>query len=276
MMSAIQRRFRPAGAASSTGRRRAPPSQHRARRPPPANRCVHPTRHQRPWRRWRAARSPVNPPRGRRPQEHTGHRSQRPSSPSSPMCTVPRTARAQRPGRGAVATAMPRSKPEPCLGRLAGERLTVSLRRGMSSPELVQRCAPAARPPRCLVGQSDDGELRRLRQIRLDLHQVPATPVSATAQVRAVLTAGPPDARAGESASARSGRSPGGSHAACGSGALVHAYASRQSRRRLRSSMAWNGCPYRTDRGKLDSTRTEPSRERRCSSAPGTASCGRG
>lgn len=82
------------------------------------------------------------------------------------MSSTPPAARA--------ATAMPTSNPGPCLGRLAGDRLTVSRLRGRSSrcsygiPHTLDRLAQ-----RLVRLQADDPEVRGLRRdIGLDLDEM--------------------------------------------------------------------------------------------------------
>ena len=65
-----------------------------------------------------------------------------------------------RPSVASEAIAIATSKPEPCLGRLAGDRLTVSRRRGQRQPAVGARVVHALhRLAERLVGQADDLEL---------------------------------------------------------------------------------------------------------------------
>lgn len=122
-----------------------------------------------------------------------------PSRPSSPIWTVRAMERdSTAPPAARHATATPRSNPAPCFGRLAGERLTVSRRRGRSKPAFLQAlCTRWTASPNDLSGRP----MIRNSGVWLDMSaststRCPSTPVSATAQVRAVLTRCPRDARA--------------------------------------------------------------------------------
>ena len=112
-----------------------------------------------------------------------------PSRPSSPRCTHPidRLLRQTTRSAASAATAMPRSKPEPCFGSAAGDRLTVSLRFGKSNPELRSGCPHAV--PRLAqrgVRQTDDDEAGRLLEMSASISTTaPRSPSSATECVRA-------------------------------------------------------------------------------------------
>ena len=189
----------------------------------------------------------------------------RPSSPSSPRWTVDATDAASiGTSVASEAIAIATSKPEPCLGRLAGERFTVSRRRGSGSPLLAQAlCTRCTASPSALSGSPmilNSGVC--FDRSASTSTSSPSTPTSATDQVRATVTA-PPRRRCAR-AVAVAGSGPVSPIASirirrpCSSAglALIHAAASRHSRTRLRESIASNGCPNASPRRVFTSTTT--------------------
>ncbi len=122
----------------------------------------------------------------------------RPSRPSSPTCTVLASdSGSSRPSVARAASATERSKPDPCLGRLAGERLTVSRRSGSASP-LFSHAFVTRRTasPSALSGMpmSRKSGLCCVMSASTSI-SAPWSPVRATAHVRTTITAAPAGAR---------------------------------------------------------------------------------
>ena len=80
-----------------------------------------------------------------------------PSSPSSPTTTAPSTAPGgTRPSPASTASAMARSKQDPCFGSAAGRRFTVIRRIGHRSPELTIAARTRSRASESAASGSPD------------------------------------------------------------------------------------------------------------------------
>ncbi len=178
----------------------------------------------------------------------------RPSSPSSPRWTVraASSASGHAPAPTMVATAMPRSNPDPAFGSAAGDRFTVIRRVGHGSPlEVDRRTHPVAGLAQRRVGQPDQGEPGQLRgQVRLDLDEVPAEPDERHPERPAQAHSTPRrcSKRASPPRSVRTATTSTRTAPAWTSCSVSHCPASRRSRASLRGGHGLGGVPERRRR----------------------------